>query len=124
MTTFNIEKARQKIRDKQRQEKEKRQKLLKKALADFDNIIKMLIEKYNPKRIYQWGSLLNTSNFSEISDIDIAVEGIKSAEEYFNMLGDAMELTNFPVHLEELEKLKSIYADTIKEEGKLIYERK
>jgi len=40
----------------------------------------MIVREYKPLRIYQWGSLLEDRHFSEISDIDIAVEGITDAE--------------------------------------------
>lgn len=52
----------------------------------------MIIEKYSPLKIMQWGSLLNRDLFTEISDIDIAVEGIASAEQYFKLLKDAESL--------------------------------
>ncbi|MEA2013241.1 MAG: hypothetical protein U9O87_09250 [Verrucomicrobiota bacterium] len=52
------------------------------AKKDFDSIVDMLRE-YNPKRIYQWGSLLNSEQFDVNSDIDIAVEGIKSVAIFF-----------------------------------------
>lgn len=54
-----------------------------------------IIGNYNPTRIYQWGSLLKQRHFCGISDIDIAVEGIGSAERYFRMIGESAELTDF-----------------------------
>ncbi len=95
-----------------------------KANRDFDKIVQMIAEKYQAKKIYQWGSLLNEEHFNEKSDIDIAVEGLTSAKEFFAILGDAEELTSFPVDLVEIEKIHPIHAESIKKEGKLIYERK
>ena len=34
-------------------------------------------QAHNPRRIYQWGSLVETGHFTELSDIDIALEGIR-----------------------------------------------
>ena len=51
---------------------------------------------YRPLRVYQWGSLLHPEHFSEISDIDIALEGLSSPEEYFAILGDVMNMSSFP----------------------------
>ena len=94
------------------------------ATEDFDKIVKMIAKKYNPFRIYQWGSLLNEETFSEISDIDIAVEGITSAQTFFAMYSDADNLTSFPLHLVEIEKIRPIYAKWIKTDGRIIYERR
>jgi hypothetical protein len=47
----------------------------------------MIIERFNPEYIYQWGSLLDKKMFTDYSDIDIALEGIRSIE-------DMLELEN------------------------------
>ncbi|MFA5205819.1 MAG: nucleotidyltransferase domain-containing protein [Lentisphaeria bacterium] len=93
------------------------------AQRDFLRIRDVIVNKYAPARIYQWGSLLAPERFSEISDIDIAVEGIRSAEDYFSMLGDVMELTRFPVDLVELDKIDPLHAASIRQHGHLAYSR-
>lgn len=123
MKDFDIQKAREFVRAKQKRRIQKKHKHFEKAWQDFEIIVSMLIKKYNPKRIYQWGSLLNESHFSEISDIDIAVEGVKDAEEYFAILGDAMKLTDFPLDLVEIEKIDPIHSESIRKQGRLVYER-
>jgi len=104
-----------------------RQKLLKKrfdrAQGDFDKIIQRVIDKYDPLRIYQWGSLLHPEDFSEISDIDIAVEGITSTEQFFSLLSAADELTDFPLDIVELEKIHPLHTESIRKKGRLVYER-
>lgn len=97
---------------------------LQNATDDFDKIVKMIIKKYNPGRIYQWGSLLNKETFSEISDIDIAVEGIISAQTFFAMYRDADKLTRFPLHLVQIEKIRPVYAKWIKRDGQIVYEKR
>lgn len=124
MSKFDIQKAREFVQKKERKRRQENHKLFKKAWDDFDLIKEILIKKYNPKRVYQWGSLLNERDFSEISDIDIAVEGVKSAEEFFEMFGAADKLTNFPLDLVEIEKIEPIHARSIREKGRLVYERK
>ncbi|MDZ7318873.1 MAG: nucleotidyltransferase domain-containing protein [candidate division KSB1 bacterium] len=83
----------------------------------------MIIHKYRPAKIYQWGSLLNERLFSEHSDIDIALEGLDSVEDYFALLGDAGEMTSFPLDIVLLEKIHPLHAESIKKKGRLIYER-
>jgi predicted nucleotidyltransferase len=47
------------------------------ARKDFDRIVDHIARTYRPKRIWQWGSLIDGHHFSERSDIDIAIEGIE-----------------------------------------------
>ncbi|MCU0646163.1 MAG: nucleotidyltransferase domain-containing protein, partial [bacterium] len=93
------------------------------AWHDFEKIIKFIIEKYNPKRIYQWGSLLHRENFTDRSDIDIALEGITSAEQMFELYGDIMKMTQFSIDLIQIEKIEPEFAELIKMKGKIVYER-
>jgi predicted nucleotidyltransferase len=121
---FDIQKAREFIQKKRANILRERHQRFEKAWHDFDNIVALLIKRYDLKQIYQCGSLLNQKYFSEISDIDIAVEGVKSAEQYFQMIGEAMELTDFPLDLVDIEKVDPVYAEGIRKRGRLIYERK
>jgi predicted nucleotidyltransferase len=93
------------------------------AWHDFRAITHMLIRQYRPRRIYQWGSLLNRQEFSEISDIDIAVEGIQSAERFFALFGDADQLSRCSLDLVELERMEPEFADLIRLKGALVYDR-
>ena len=83
----------------------------------------LAVEKYRPARIYQWGSLLHPPAFSERSDIDIAVEGIASSEDFLALYREGCELTGFELDLVQLEKAYPAYAASIRERGRLIYER-
>ena len=94
---------------------------LKEAQRDFQRIADMIVNKYQPKRLYQWGSLLHDENFRDYSDIDIAVEGIVKAETYFEMYGEAERMTRFPLDLVEMEKIHPLYADSIRRIGRLVY---
>ena len=93
------------------------------AAADCRAIIDMIVTSYHPSRILQWGSLLHPDRFREYSDIDLAVEGIIDAEVFFNLLGDAMRLTRFPLDIVQMEKIEPEFAETIRKTGKVVYER-
>ena len=80
--------------------------------------------RLNPRRIYQWGSLLNRDRFSEISDLDIAVEGLNGPAEFFRILGIAMNGTTLPVDIVELEKVPADVAERIRKQGALVHERR
>ncbi len=123
MSEANLEKYREFIINKQNRISRENHQRFKKAWKDFDKIVEMLIKKYNPQRIYQWGSLLNEDHFSNISDIDIAVEGVLNVKEYFKMFGDADEMTDFHLDLAQIEKVEPLFAKKIREKGRLVYER-
>ena len=108
MKPVDIEEVRGFLDRRAKQHKKLLMKRLDRAQRDFDRIIQRIINKYDPLRIYQWGSLLHPEDFSEISDIDIALEGIASTEQFFSLLSEADELTDFPLDVVELEKTKKI----------------
>jgi predicted nucleotidyltransferase len=93
------------------------------AWDDFRAIVDLLVRNHQPRRIYQWGSLLNRHQFSEISDIDIAVEGIQSAEQFFELFGEADRLARFPLDLVEMERIEPEFAELIRLKGVLVYDR-
>ncbi|RKX69817.1 MAG: hypothetical protein DRP60_16270 [Spirochaetes bacterium] len=117
-----------KVREFLKGKTEKRRLLLderyERACRDFESIAGRVADELNPVRIYQWGSLLDRRRFSEISDIDIAVEGLNGPEEYFRTVGIAMDISSLPVDVVEMEKIPSDIADRIRKKGRIVYERK
>ena len=75
------------------------------------------------ERAYVFGSVLRPGAMHAGSDIDIALEGRLSAEEYF-ALWRALEneLSEWTVDLVELDQ-EVRFADFVREQGALIYER-
>lgn len=86
-------------------------------------LVHMIIQEFQPRRIYQWGSLTRQGAFREFSDIDLAVEGVVEPERFFKMLGRCMELSDFPVDLVQLECIEPLHADEIRGQGRLLWER-
>ena len=93
------------------------------ATRDVRTIVSEIAAQVNPRRIYQWGSLLDRRRFSEISDLDIAVEGLNGPAEYFQVLGIAMNATDLPIDIVELEKVPADIAERIRKRGVLVHER-
>ena len=93
------------------------------AARDAQAIISMIVERFRPTRIVQWGSLLVPERFREYSDIDIAVEGVREPERYFAILEAAEKLTRFPVDIVQLEAVEPEYRELILERGRTVYER-
>lgn len=122
--SIDLDKVRCFLREKEKRRKRSLTGRLQRAQADFDRIVEHVIHTYKPRRIYQWGSLLNTTHFSEISDIDIALEGLRGPEEYFAVIGDAMQMTSLPIDIIELEKIGTETAEYIRTKGRLVYDRR
>ena len=97
--------------------------LERRAREDTRCLVQMIIQEFQPKRIYQWGSLTRHGAFRDFSDIDLAVEGVTEPELFFKMLGRCMELSDFPVDLVQMECLDPLQADEIRAHGCLLWER-
>lgn len=121
---FNTKEAAENLKKRFKSRKHSRNELFKKAEADSKTIIEMIINEFDPQRIYQWGSLLKAEQFDENSDIDIAIEGLDSAQKFFSLYGRVMEMTDFPVDIVEMEKIESVHRESIRSKGMLVYERK
>lgn len=93
------------------------------AWRDFRAIVALIIREYEPRRIYQWGSLLNRDQFSAISDIDIGVEGVVDPAAFFALYGEADRLTRFSLDLVAMEKIEPEFAELIRRKGVVVYER-
>jgi len=93
------------------------------ARRDCDAIVSAIAREYRPLRIYQWGSLVNDRHFSEMSDIDIAVEGITDPAALSALRGAAEKLTRFPLDIVAIEHVHPAYADHIRRRGRMVYER-
>ena len=93
------------------------------ACSDARRIVEMIILRYQPKRIVQWGSLLDCSRFRDYSDVDIAVEGVTDAERFFSLLSEADEMTRFPLDVVQLEHVEPEYRQLILDKGEVVYER-
>jgi predicted nucleotidyltransferase len=118
----SLRKARENLKRRRIEQRAGYWALHARGFRDFESILKMIVERYNPLRVYQWGSLLRPEKFRDYSDIDIAVEGVISADAYFEMLGKAQAMTVFPVDIVQLEKIEPEFAESIRTEGKLVYE--
>ena len=66
--SFDYQGTRKFLQEKEQKHQKEIDELFKQAWKDFEAIVEMLIEKYKPQKIYQWGSLLNKKHFSNISE--------------------------------------------------------
>ena len=120
---FDIEAARLNLRDREKARQRQLDSLYERAVSDFEKIVLHLISKYDPIRIFQWGSLLHRERFREWSDIDIALEGLSHPLAGLSAASDAQEMTELPVDLVELERIHPLNAQSIRSDARLVFER-
>ena len=118
---FNLEKAREFLRNKKKHKEALINRRFQKARNDFEQITAMIRKTYKPGAIYQCGSLPNRDRLTDISDIDIALAGDIPAEAFFEMYGKAMEMTDLPLDIIELDKIHALHAQSIREKGRVVY---
>lgn len=121
--TSAVREMREFIRQKAARRKDRNMRNWRRAAEDAARIISMITREFDPLAVYQWGSVLNAEHFSEISDIDIAVAGLDSAEAFFALVARAEELTDFPLDIVQLEHVEPEYANLIRTYGRCVYMR-
>lgn len=120
----DLDQVRAFLADKERRRRLAVDERYARATRDARAIVSEIVAQVNPRRIYQWGSLLDRERFTEISDLDIAVEGLNGPAEFFRTLGIAMNGTALPVDIVELEKVPADVAERIRKRGALVHERR
>jgi predicted nucleotidyltransferase len=120
---FDYAAAAQRLRTREAERVSDLDRRLQQARQEAAAIIAMIVAKYEPTRIWQWGSLVHGRGFSTVSDIDIAVEGVTEPARFFAMFGDAEELTTLPLDLVQIEKIEPVHADSVRRKGLLVYDR-
>jgi len=121
--SFDFDAAARFLEEREAVRRTRRRELYERAAADCKRIVAMIADEFRPRRVYQWGTLLDPDRFDESSDIDIAVEGLPGARAFFDLHGRAMAMTDFSLDLIELERAESVYRRSIVERGKVVYER-
>ena len=122
-TQADLETVRAFVAERRRQRRRSLESRLERARRDFSLIVAAIAERYDPLRIYQWGSLIDGKHFTELSDIDVAVEGVTDARAFFELLGAAEALTDLPLDIVQIEHVHPAYAEGIRRRGRIVYER-
>ena len=120
---FDIQAARENWRKRVDERDRQRRKLWEKAKAEADHAVALIIERYKPRRVIQWGSVLRPERFTEISDIDIAVEGVTDPATWSQLERDVLAIVSFPLHLIPFEHVIPVHQQDILSRGRVVYER-
>jgi len=108
-------------RDRQSQQKQYHQTLAKQAKQEAQEITDFLVERYAVRRVILFGSLTR-DRFHAASDIDLAVEGLPSAD-YFAILAEVNQMTSRWVDLKLWQDLEPYFKSRVLETGEVLYER-
>lgn len=84
------------------EEEKEREKIRKEVLREIDKALKILAMRYSWNDLYLFGSIIRTGSFTQGSDIDIAVLGLKKLD-YFAFVGDISAILNRSVDVINLE---------------------
>jgi predicted nucleotidyltransferase len=122
--SFDIASAAGSFLTREKLRADKRRALHARAVADCARIIDMAVDVFHPLRVLQWGSLLEPEIFDESSDIDIAVEGLAGARQFLDFIGRALDMTDFPLDIVELEKLDPGSREALMRRARVVYERR
>jgi len=122
MATFDYAAAAQRLQARAEARDRALAERLRHARQEADAVVAMIIRKYAPQRVWQWGSLVHGQGFSEASDLDIAIEGVTDPKRFFALAADAETLTGLPVDLVQMEMIDPAHAESIRRKGRLVYD--
>ena len=120
--SFDYVKARAFLSEKAKHQADQRSRLWRQAVLDTKRIVNMVIEEFTPLHILQWGSVLKEKDFSEVSDIDLAIEGVDSVL-FMRLQEKAERMTEFPLDLLRWEDVDPCFKRVLKKKGTMIYEK-
>lgn len=120
---FDIEAARIAYRQRISARRDARERRRLQAQLEAEKVIEYIKERYSPRRIIQWGSILRPEHFTESSDIDIAVEGIADLEEWSRMERDVERMVTLPLDLVPFDRIHPEHQKQILLRGTVVYER-
>lgn len=108
-----------------KQLREQRSLLLRTCLRkEASRCLDILLEKdFNFKRLYLFGSTVEDGTLHSWSDIDLAVEGLRS-DLYLKLYALLLKEARFPVDIKPYEELDKSIRERIKKKGVILYEKK
>lgn len=120
---FDIQAARENLRRREAQRFQERETRRLAAREAVLTAIRSALPSYpDVRRVYLYGSVTQAGRFRHDSDVDIAVQGT-NAEQYWALWRDLDRATpDWMIDLREINE-PSHFADRVREQGELVYER-
>jgi predicted nucleotidyltransferase len=108
------------LRKKLGKEKKERFILFNRVRKNLPDIVKVTAE-FNPEKVVLFGSITNKERFSEHSDIDIGVIGVKK-EDFFYLYSRLADQIDWALDLIDLDD-DPRFKEMVLEKGEIIYDR-
>ena len=119
-TRSMVSAARKMLREREAEEESARRALLAAAREDFDRTVELIVQKYRPREVWQWGSLLYPDTFTSGSDIDIGLVGV-SVTDHMEIQRLTEGTACLPLHIARLEEMDPRNVAHLKKYGKRVY---
>lgn len=103
-----------------REKKKEKEYLREKALKEAKRLSKLLKEKFDYDTLYLIGSVVKGKGFTQHSDIDFVIRGLKR-ELFFKTLSLLMTNSTFDIDLKPYEELDEDSRQRIEKEGMVLY---
>jgi predicted nucleotidyltransferase len=92
------------------------------AQEDLQRVIEVVRRYPEITRVRTWGSMLRPDRFTELSDVDVCVEGISSPQTWSRLERDLLDVVRLPLDLVRWETLMEPHRESIVARGKVVYE--
>ena len=122
MGAESFDRVHERERERRRREAQDaaQRRLVNKAERIANTVTEQIIERYEPKEIYQAGSLVDSDRFTQISDIDIAISGLTESE--IEEISDwAEEKSSFPIDIIDLDRAESVHVQSVRKTGRRVF---
>jgi len=122
--TFDVAACRAHLQAQQERQYQAREQRRQAALKALREAARSVLPRFpGVRRAYLFGSVLRPGVLRSTSDIDVAIEGTLSAEEYFALWRELERAAaGWPVDLVELDR-DLRFAAHVRERGELVYGR-
>lgn len=123
MSTINIEKVKQRLAIRHRDYRARLTSRREFMLNRIQSCIPELIKEFpDISRVILFGSLISDDKFNELSDIDLAVEGLAKVDYFKLHLWLEKRLNYEDIDIIRLEEIKPTYRATI-DKGLVLFEK-
>ena len=92
------------------------------AQEDLGRVLEILRHYPAVKRVRTWGSMLRPDRFTELSDVDVGVEGVDSPQVWSQIERELLDEVRLPLDLVRWESLMEPHRKSIEARGKVVYE--
>lgn len=119
---IDLSRAAARILEEDRQRSRERAERYARARAELDRALELIRAHPEVRRVRVWGSLLRPDRFTELSDIDICVEGVTSHEVWSMIERELLDAVSLPLDLVRWETLMEQHRESIRARGEVVYE--